>query len=44
MTTSPKFCIYGAGAIGSTIATLLARAGAAVHVIARGETLATLKR
>src|SRR5918996_59902 len=43
MTTSPKFCIYGAGAIG-TIATLLAQAGAAVHVIARGETLATLKR
>jgi 2-dehydropantoate 2-reductase len=42
--TGPKFCIYGAGAIGGTIATLLARAGATVSVVARGETLAALKR
>jgi 2-dehydropantoate 2-reductase len=44
MATSPKFCIYGAGAIGGTVAVLLARAGAAVHVIARGETLAAIER
>ena len=41
--TSPKFCIYGAGAIGGTIAALLARTDATVSVVARGETLATLK-
>jgi 2-dehydropantoate 2-reductase len=42
--TSPKFCIYGAGAIGGTIATKLARAGATVSVVARGETLAVLRK
>ena len=44
MTTSPKFCIIGAGAIGGMIATLLARSGATVSVVARGRTLAALKR
>jgi 2-dehydropantoate 2-reductase len=41
---SPKFCIIGAGAIGGTIATLLARSGATVNVVARGQTLAALNR
>ena len=41
---SPKFCIFGAGAIGGTIATLLARSGATVGVVARGQTLAALNR
>ena len=41
---SPKFCIVGAGAIGGTIATLLARCGATVSVVARGQTLTALKR
>jgi 2-dehydropantoate 2-reductase len=40
----PKFCIYGAGAIGGTFAALLVRADATVSVVARGETLAALKR
>jgi 2-dehydropantoate 2-reductase len=44
MRTSPKFCIFGAGAIGGMIATLLARAGASVSIVARGETLAALNR
>jgi 2-dehydropantoate 2-reductase len=44
MPPSPKFCIYGAGAIGGMIGTLLARADANVSVVARGETLAALKR
>jgi 2-dehydropantoate 2-reductase len=43
-TAAPKFCIFGAGAIGGAVATLLARAGARVSVVARGQTLATLKR
>jgi glycine/D-amino acid oxidase-like deaminating enzyme len=37
---SSKYCIFGAGAIGGTIAAQLARADATVGVIARGETLA----
>jgi 2-dehydropantoate 2-reductase len=41
--TSPKFCIFGAGAIGGMITTLLARSGATVSVVARGQTLAALK-
>lgn len=41
---SPRFCIYGAGAIGGMIGTLLGRAGAIVSVVARGETLSTVKR
>lgn len=44
MATSPKFCIIGAGAIGGMIATLLARSGATVSVVARGQTLANVKR
>ena len=44
MATSPKFCIIGAGAIGGMIATLLARSGATVSVLARGQTLAAVKR
>jgi 2-dehydropantoate 2-reductase len=44
MPASPKFCIFGAGAIGGTVATLLARSGAKVSVVARGQTLAALKR
>jgi 2-dehydropantoate 2-reductase len=44
MAISPKFCIFGAGAIGGMVATLLAHSGATVSVVARGQTLATLKR
>jgi 2-dehydropantoate 2-reductase len=44
MPASPKFCIYGAGAIGGTIAALLTRCGATVSMVARGRTLAALKR
>jgi 2-dehydropantoate 2-reductase len=44
MGTSPKFCIFGAGAIGGTIAALLTRCGATVSVVARGQTLAALNR
>jgi 2-dehydropantoate 2-reductase len=40
----PKFCIIGAGAIGGMIAALLSQAGATVSVVARGQTLAALKR
>ena len=41
---SLKYCIFGAGAIGGTIAARLARAGATVSVIARGETLAAIQK
>jgi 2-dehydropantoate 2-reductase len=41
---SPKYCIFGAGAIGGTIAAQLARANATVSVIARGETLAAIQK
>ena len=44
MSRSPRFCVYGAGAIGGTMAALLARAGARVSVVARDKTLAALKR
>ena len=44
MTASPKFCIFGAGAIGGMVASLLARSGATVSVVARGPTLAALNR
>lgn len=44
MDASPKFCIYGAGAIGGMLGTLLVRAGATVSMVARGETLAALQR
>src|SRR3954464_9611885 len=40
---SPTFCIYGAGAIGGTIAARLARTDARVSIVARGETLVALK-
>jgi 2-dehydropantoate 2-reductase len=41
---SSKYCIFGAGAIGGTIAAQLARADATVSVIARGETLAAIRK
>ena len=41
---SPRFRIFGAGAIGGTIAAQLARADATVSVIARGETLAAIRK
>jgi choline dehydrogenase-like flavoprotein len=41
---SPKYCIFGAGAIGGTIAAQLARANATVSVTARGETLAAIRK
>jgi 2-dehydropantoate 2-reductase len=44
MPASPKFCVVGAGAIGGTIAALLTRCGATVSMVARGRTLAALKR
>jgi 2-dehydropantoate 2-reductase len=44
MAISPKFCIFGAGAIGGMAATLLAHSGAMVGTVARGQTLAALKR
>jgi 2-dehydropantoate 2-reductase len=44
VTASPKFCVIGAGAIGGVITTLLARSGATVSVVARGQTLTVLKR
>jgi 2-dehydropantoate 2-reductase len=42
--TSPKYCIFGAGAIGGTIAAQLARANATVSIVARGETLAAIQK
>ncbi|HEY3987808.1 MAG TPA: 2-dehydropantoate 2-reductase N-terminal domain-containing protein, partial [Acidobacteriaceae bacterium] len=41
---SPKFCIFGAGAVGGTIAAQLARANATVSIIARGATLAAIQK
>ena len=41
---SPKYCIFGAGAIGGTIAAQLARANATVSIIDRGETLAAIRK
>ena len=41
---SSKHRIFGAGAIGGTIAAQLARADATVSVIARGETLAAIRK
>jgi 2-dehydropantoate 2-reductase len=41
---SPRFCIFGAGAIGGTIAAQLARANAMVSVIDRGETVAAIQK
>jgi 2-dehydropantoate 2-reductase len=44
MTSTPKICIYGAGAIGGMIGTELALAGAEVSVVARGQTLKIIRR
>jgi 2-dehydropantoate 2-reductase len=41
---SPKYCIFGAGAIGGTIAAQLARANATVSIIDYGETLAAIRK
>ena len=41
---SPKYCIFGAGAIGGTIAAQLAQANATVSIIDRGETLAAIRK
>ena len=38
-----KICVYGAGAIGGYLAVLLARSGADVAVVARGEQLAAIQ-
>ena len=38
-----KICIYGAGAVGGYLAVLLARSGADVAVVARGEQLAAIQ-
>ncbi len=38
-----KICVYGAGAIGGYLATKLINSGHNVHVIARGENLASIK-
>lgn len=43
MTTAPHICIAGVGAIGGTLAACLARGGASVSLIARGETLSRLR-
>jgi 2-dehydropantoate 2-reductase len=43
MDSSPKFCIYGAGAIGGLIGAKLALVGAAVSTVARGPTLQALQ-
>jgi 2-dehydropantoate 2-reductase len=44
MSPSPRFCIYGAGAVGGMIGGLLAQAGATVSMVARDKTLAALQR
>ncbi|ATH77344.1 ketopantoate reductase family protein [Vreelandella hamiltonii] len=41
---APRIAIVGAGAIGTTLAARLAVAGYSVSVLARGETLASIKR
>ncbi|WP_249978148.1 ketopantoate reductase family protein [Vreelandella olivaria] len=41
---SPRICIVGAGAIGTTLAARLAVAGYIVSVLARGDTLTAIKR
>jgi 2-dehydropantoate 2-reductase len=42
--TSPRYCIFGAGAIGGTIAARLARTDATVSIVARGDTLAAIQK
>ncbi len=41
---SPRFCVYGAGAVGGLIGGMLAHNGADVSFVARGKSLAALKR
>ncbi|GBQ32916.1 hypothetical protein AA12717_4064 [Gluconacetobacter sacchari DSM 12717] len=41
--TTPRICVAGIGAIGGTLAATLARGGAPVSLIARGETLSHLR-
>jgi hypothetical protein len=41
---SPKFCVFGAGAIGGPIAVRLVQASATVSVIARGDTRAAIRK
>lgn len=44
ITSDPKICVAGAGAIGSTLAARLAASGQAVSVFARGATLEAIGR
>jgi 2-dehydropantoate 2-reductase len=44
MSRSPRFCIYGAGAVGGMIGGMLARSGARVGMVARGKSLAAIRR
>jgi 2-dehydropantoate 2-reductase len=44
MTTPPRICIYGAGAVGGWIGTRLALGGADISVVARGKTLDAITR
>ena len=44
LTEQPKVALVGAGAIGGWLGVLLAKAGACVSAVARGQTLATLQR
>jgi 2-dehydropantoate 2-reductase len=44
MTNAPSITVVGAGAIGSAVAFSLARAGFAPKLVARGETLAAIRR
>ncbi|MBO1325109.1 2-dehydropantoate 2-reductase [Acetobacter sp. TBRC 12305] len=43
MSGGPSVCVAGIGAVGGTVAAMLARAGADVSVVARGATLAALR-
>jgi len=43
VTDAPTICVAGAGAIGGLLATMLARSGADVSVVARGETLRCIR-
>lgn len=44
LSEQPKVTVIGAGAIGGWLGVLLAKAGASVSAVARGQTLATLQR
>ncbi|MFT8674992.1 MAG: 2-dehydropantoate 2-reductase [Acetobacter sp.] len=43
MSGAPRVCVAGIGAVGGTVAAMLARAGADVALVARGATLAALQ-